>query len=330
MFFKILQFIILTSTFSFAQPNEFKEFLLFKFDSSKEQIKKQWSESSLRKYGNLLNPNEDILKKRIDDFKYFNGWQFFFIDDSLCKISAYFKVASKDCQEIINWFVSNFGEPKISGGDIHYWKYVNTIDSSINKISLSCSCFFCEPVPDSSRLVISVKNIKPYSQRGDFKVNLAFMNGLNNFKPGSSLEMINQQIGQVQEMELIPDIDSNSYFESTLSCKNGYVAGLKVDEWHFTFYKSKLYQIVIKFEKKSIYKNDDFYSVLDFVNASYGDNQLLFQSEFNRYDWNFLRINDEDTYLGTIMLEQNKNQNDEIEVTLSFKYSILILSEIQN
>jgi hypothetical protein len=328
MRYKILSLVIIISTFSFAQPNEFKEFLLFKFDSSKEQIKKLWSESFLSKYGDLLNPNEDSLKKRIDDFKYFNGWQFFFIDDSLCKISAYFKVASKDCQETINWFRSNFGEPNNSGGDIYYWKYINKIDSSINKISLSCSCFFCEPIPDSARLVISVKNIKPYSQRSDFKSNISFMNGINNCKPGSSLEMINQQIGQVAEMELIPDTDSNSYIESTLSCKNGYVAGLKVDEWHFTFYKSMLYQIVIIFEGRSIYKNDFFNSVLEFVNASYGDNQLLFQSNYDRYDWNFLRINDEDTFLGTIMLEQNKNQNDEIEVTLSLKYSILLFRDI--
>jgi hypothetical protein len=190
MFFKILQFLILASTFSLAQINEFAELFNFSFGSSKEEVKKIWKETSYAKFGDLVLSYDDTLQIRIDDFKYFNGWQFLFIKDSLYKIQMFSKIIESKCPDEIEWFKTNYGEPKISGGDIYYWWYINANDSTNNKISLNCSCFFCEPIPDSARLVIGIKNDKLYKRVGDLTVNKAFLNGVENFKWGSSIENV--------------------------------------------------------------------------------------------------------------------------------------------
>lgn len=91
MSFKILQFIILASTFSFAQIVDYEELFNFSFGSSKEVVNKIWQMSSYAKFGDLAFISEDTLQIKNDDFKYIDGWQFFLSKIAFTKYRCFLK-----------------------------------------------------------------------------------------------------------------------------------------------------------------------------------------------------------------------------------------------
>lgn len=320
MFFKILQFIILASTFSLAQINEYEELFNFSFGSSKEVVKKIWQKSSYAKFGNLTLLSDDTLQIRIDNFKYFDGWQFLFINDSLYKIQMFSKIIESKCPEIIEWFKTNYGEPKISGGDIYYWWYKNANDSTTNKISLSCLCFFCEPIPDSARLVIGIKNDKLYKRFGDLTVNEAFLSGVENFNWESTSEKVKKQMELIPDMKLLPEQKTNLLYEKSLYARFGTFAHIPVFEWCFTFYYNKLYKIDIKFDSDLSNNDVRFMNILNTLNTIYGSYFPKSVVHENRYYWYFNDYDETGSILGNIILDKNEYLGENQRITLTFEY----------
>ncbi len=320
MFFKILQFLILASTFSLAQINEYEELFNFPFGSSKDIVNQIWQNSSYAKFGDLSMVSEDTLQIRIDDFKYFDGWQFLFIKDSLYKVQMFSKIIKSKCTDAIEWFKTNYGEPKISGGDIYYWWYRNSTDSTTNKISLSCSCFFCEPIPDSARLVIGIVNDNLYKRVGDLTVNKEFLSGVKDFRWKSSCEDIITQIVQSNNMQLLPKQENKSDNEKLLYARYGYFANFSVNEWCFTFYENKLYKIVIKYDSKLLNEINLFLSLFNHLTTVYGQSLDKFSQYRNWYSWYFLNFDEQQSMLGKIFLEKNELGSIQSEVKLTFEY----------
>jgi hypothetical protein len=320
MFFKILQFLILASTFSLAQINEYEELFNFSFGSSKEEVKKIWKETSYAKIGDLVLSSDDALQIRIDDFKYFDGWQFLFIKDSLYKIQMFSKIIESKCLDVIEWFKTNYGEPEISSGIIYYWKYGNGIDATVNKISLSCSCFICEQIPDSARLVIGIVNDKLYKRFGDLTVNKEFLNGVKNFLWKSSSENILKQILQKHNMQLLPEREKNIANEKLVYARYGYFASMPVNEWCFTFYEDKLYKIEINFESKMVSDKNIFHTVYDSINKTYARCYDNFLQGRKWYSWYFNNYDEQQSIFGKIYLEEIELKGIKSEVILTFEY----------
>jgi hypothetical protein len=318
---KIISLVIIVSTFSFAQIEDCEELFNFSFGSSKEKVIKIWGNSSYAKFGDLKMFTDDTLLIRIDDFKYFDGWKFLFIKDSLYKIQMFSKIMESKCSDIIEWFKANYGEPKISSGDIYYWWYKNESDSTTNKISLSCSCFFCEQISDSARLVIEIRNDKLYKRVGDLTVNKAFLNGVNYFKWRSTSENIIQQISELYGMEVLPEIKNKSKYENTLRYMNGSFADLPVKEYQFTLFNNNLYKIEILFDSELFIEKTNFQKLFDFINTTYGHYTIDHSANGYNYFWYFNNFDDKQSTLGTIWLRQNFGRNVNQEDKLIFEYA---------
>lgn len=317
---KIILLVIFFSTFSSAQINEYEELLNFSFGSSKEEVRNIWKETSYAKFGDLVLTSDDTLQIRIDDFKYFDGWQFLFIKDSLYKIQMFSKIIESKCHDVIEWFKAKYGEPKITGGDIYYWWYRNSTDSTTNKISLSCSCFFCEPIPDSARLVIGIKNDKLYKRVGDLTVNKEFLKGVENFKWETTSDKIKKQIRESAEMQLIPEQNTNLLYEKSLYAKYGKFANVPVFEWCFTFFYDKLYKVDIKFDSDLSNNDVRFVNILYAVNDIYGPYFSYSSIHENRYYWYFNNYDETHSSLGKIILDKNEFKGENQKITLTFEY----------
>lgn len=320
MRFKIISLVIIVSTFSFAQMEDYEELFKFSFGSSKEKVKKIWQETSYSKFGDLVQTSDDTLQIRIDDFKYFDGWKFLFISDSLYKIQMSSKIIKSNCRDAIEYINTNYGEPKITSGDIYYWWYKNANDSTINKISLSCMCFFCESLPDSARLVIGIKNDKLYKRVGDLTVNKEFLSGIINFKWKSSSENITNEIVQSHNIQLLTKQEKNLTNEKSVYSRYGYFANFSVDEWCFTFYYNKLYKIEMKFDLELLDDENLFFSLFNHINTVYGRCLDDFSQNRNWYSWYYMNFDEQQSILGKIYLEKNDLGSNKSEVILTFEY----------
>ena len=321
LLYKITLFVIIISTTSISQISDYEDLFNFPFGSSKEEVIKIWQGTNYLIYGDLVSTCDDTLQIRIDDFKYFDGWQFLFIKDSLYKIQMFSKIIKNNCTDAVEWFTTNYGEPKISGGSIYYWKYINRNDSTINRISLSCSCFICEPIPDSARLVISIKNDRLYKRAGDLTVNKVFLNGVDNFKWKTTSEYIKRQIQQTPEMELLPEQKTNLLYEKSLYARNGNFAHIPVSEWCFTFYYDNLYKIEIIFNSDLNNNDVRFENILFTMNSIYGPYFPYRNPQENRYYWFFNNYDETQSILGKIILDKNEYNGPNQKITLSLDYT---------
>lgn len=306
---------------SYSQQLDIEEMFRFNFGSSKEEVILKWQNSKLSRLGSLSQTSKDTLFLRIDNYRLYNGWRFFFVSDSLFKINYYSTTLNSFCDHAADLIQLKYGEPKISSG-FYNWYYTDSKDSSKNKINLDCL-----PIGDSSRIVISIVNKKLEVRKWDLTINKGFLEGVKGLKWKSSSLDVKQRMKEMKSTIFVLE-DSNEYNqESKLIYKNGSFLRFPVKEWLFKFYFDQLYIVELTFQRYAFNSVNELHILVDSLNNDFGEpfsNREL--SNGYVYRWYFNRASEHVYIIGVIELVLNFFTRLNQEGKLKFEYKRYLIT----
>ena len=311
---KLIYILIIFSSLSFPQDLEIEELFNFEFGSSKEEVILQWQNSKLSTFGKISQQSEDTLSLRADNFRFYNGWNFLFVNDSLFKIIFYSTTPTNLFDEVLESLMLKNGEPELLSGR-YKWDIKNDDEYSSYKMSLTCLS-----IGDSLRIVLSITNKGLENRKKSIAINnrsKRFFEGVKGLKWKSSPLDVKRKMEDFKGSKFVSESNSELIY------KKGRFAGYPVKLWKFKFIQDRLYFIELKFEKYAFNEEDDFYTLADTLNNTYGKDSA--EQEFYKgiyYWWDF--------YLGSITLKLNSFGMLNQEVKLTFKYSKTRLQELRN